>query len=100
MRAVSQRAAPTQTIVAADELLIVNLIPFCQQHIAQVTRAFQNVATTTVPVDFKCSRRKIETQRQLRTREELLHHEVAFGSCVLGMFSASAPRIRAARTAD
>jgi hypothetical protein len=66
--AVSERPPPTQTVVAADELLIVNLIPFCQQHIAQVTRAFQNVATTTVPVDFKCSRRKIETQRQLRRR--------------------------------
>ncbi len=77
--AVSERPTPTQTVVAPDELLIVNLIPSCQQHIAQVTRAFKNVATTTVPVDFKCSRRKIETQRQLRTREELPNHEIAFG---------------------
>jgi hypothetical protein len=28
--AVSERSTPTQTIVAADELLIVDLIPFCQ----------------------------------------------------------------------
>ena len=97
--AVSEPPPPTQTVVAADELLIVNLLPFCQQHIAQVTRAFQNVATTTVPVDFKCSRRKIETQRQLRTREELPNHEIAFGGCVLGIVSARSSRVRTARTA-
>src|SRR5437016_3255437 len=98
--AVSERPTPTQTIVAADELLIVDLIPFCQQHIAQVTRAFQNVATTTVSVDFKCSLRKIETQRQLRTREELPNHEIAFGGYILGSVSARSSRVRTARTAD
>src|SRR5713226_7174342 len=61
--------------------------------------SFQNVTTSSVPVDLKCSRRKIETQRQLRTREKLLNHEIAFGGCVPGVVSASSSRVRTARTA-
>ena len=29
-QAVGETATPTQTVVASDELLVVNLIPFCQ----------------------------------------------------------------------
>src|SRR4030095_5393066 len=64
-----------------------------------MTRAFQNVATAAVSVDFKCSGRKIETQRQLWTCEELFDQKIAFSGCVPGIVSASPSRVWTARTA-
>src|ERR1051325_1451085 len=86
--------------MAADELLIMNLIPFCQQHVTQVTRRFQNLAAATFTVEFKRSHRQIETQWQLRTREELLSHDVAFGHNVSSAVATASARLRTTRTAD
>src|SRR5215813_333813 len=86
--------------MAADELLILNIVSLCQQNVAQMTRAFQNVAANTAPVDFKCSGRKIETQGQLRTREKLLNKKVALGGCIYEIISASTSRFGTTWTAD
>src|SRR5205085_11304923 len=61
---------------------------------------FQNPTTTTVPVDFKCARRKMEAQRQFGTGEKLFDHNIAFRGSILRIVAAAAARIRTARTAN
>src|SRR5687767_8161263 len=86
--------------MTADELLIVNLIPFCQQHVAKMPRRFQNVTTRAVRVGFKRSRREIEAQRHFGTGQKLLNDEVAFGRSVRRTVVAASTRLRTARTAN
>ena len=51
--------------------------------VTQVPRRFENVTTCAVPVYFERSGSQIETQRHLRSCEELLNYPIAFSSCVL-----------------
>src|SRR5687767_4990445 len=52
---VGEQAAPAYPVVSTDKLLIVNVIAFRSQHIAQVSRRFQDVATRAFSVYFKRS---------------------------------------------
>jgi hypothetical protein len=97
---ICEQAAPTQTIVPTDELLVVHFISFCEQHIAQMTCRFQNVAPCALPVGLKGSSRKIETHRQFGPCKEFLNQEIAFGFGVPGILSAGPSRFRAVWTAN
>src|SRR6185369_11699859 len=95
-----QSPPANQTVVAANELLIVNLIPFCQQHVTQMTRAFENSTSTAVRVALKCSCREIEAQRQFRTGDKLFNQEVSFGRSVPITVAPAPAGISTGRTAN
>src|SRR5207247_8550733 len=71
--------------MAADELLKVNLVALCQQHVAQGPRRFKYVCSGTLPVYFEGPCLKEESHRQFRASDELFCHPVSFGSTILAV---------------
>src|SRR5581483_174762 len=81
-KCISKCSAPAQSIVSADELLIMHLVPFREQDIAQGPRRLEDVATTTIAVQLEYSGFQIETHRKLWLGKELLREPINFGRSV------------------
>jgi hypothetical protein len=71
--------------MTADELLKVNLVTLCQQHVAQGPRRFEDVCAGALPVYFKGPTLKEESHRQFWAGNELLRDPVSFGATILAV---------------
>src|SRR5438445_9430092 len=77
-----ERAAPAEIIVAANELLVVNLVALREQHIAHVTTGLQNVPAGPDLIDLEHAGVHVKPDRQPRTLDKFLREPAGLRHCI------------------
>src|SRR5580692_9290863 len=79
---VTERAAPTEIVMTADELLKVHLVTLCQQHVAQGPRRLEDISAGALLIYFKGPCLKEKSHGQFRASNELPRDPVSFRATV------------------
>ena len=73
---VGDGAAPTQSVVPANELLVVHVVSLCEKHITESTGRLEDVAPFAVAIQLERARLEVETHWKFSADEKLFRQPI------------------------
>src|SRR5437773_12507154 len=73
---VRDAATPTQSVVPANELLVVHVVSLCEKHITESTGRLEDVAPFAVAIQLERARLEVETHWKFSADEKLFRQPI------------------------